>query len=196
MNGHNCDIGVPNSPQALRLALRERLRVIEQHMDAEHWQRDLSATEMYADTAATTATKAKFNSVEVLSLPDSGSPRVSWGILRPDYALDGIWRVRFWYSHSATEQAAVCTLEARAIDPGSTTLGATGGLSASITFPATGLANRIEKLDVDDVGLLATPGRELLEWRMTRVTADGKDGTATLYIRRVQCYYTPVRQEI
>ena len=118
--------------------MKERFGIIEDHVNAEHWQRDLSATEMYADSAATSATKTKINGIEVLNLPDSAAPAnpvVSWGILRPDYALDGIWRVRFWYSHSASGQAAVCTLTGRAIDTDTGLIGVTGAPAVALGVP-------------------------------------------------------------
>lgn len=174
-------------------------RVAEAHMDAEHWERDLSASEFYADPT-TSAKKTNLSAAEVASLPNTATPadaRISWGILRPRFALDGIWRVRFWFCHSATSQAAVATLEGRAIVTGATNLGTTGTFSTSITFQAaTGGTKRVLELDVDSVGMLADQQHSLLEWRLTRNSADAGDGTATLYIRRIQCYYTPRRQEI
>lgn len=189
MNGHRAN-GPWDKPHH-----EHNARVVARHMDSEHYVRDLTARDIIPGTASGAA-DARVNGVNVVTLPDAGSPLVEWDFLRPAQWLNGQVNTQIFYAHSATGQAAITTLVARAHTAATTTLGVTGGLSASITFAATGGANRLEQITTLTPTLSVDQRHSLLAFRLTRDSANGSDGTADLYIVGVRHTFIPARQEI
>lgn len=167
-------------------------RVTNAHVNAEHYVRDIPGAGIYANTT-TGASKTNINSLEVARLPDSGSPYVSFQVIRPAFWLDGIVTLQILYSHSASSQAAVVDMVAGAARAGSEAANISD-ISEALTFPAS-TANQLEWLDAS-VGLPVDGSHDLLGWKLTRDSANGSDGTAVLRISGVRLTYIPRRQEI